>query len=75
MILSLAVLNQYFYGKKEFLACSSSSIKQVCLPVAEAAFFTFVSDVLVGESASLKSISGQIAAVSSDMQDNIQCLE
>ena len=34
--------------KKEFLACSSSAIKQVCLPVWEAAFFTFVSVVLVG---------------------------
>ena len=39
--------------KKEFLACSSSAIKQVCLPVWEAAFFMFVSGVLVGESASL----------------------
>ena len=39
--------------KKEFLACSSSAIKQVCLPVAEAAIFTFVSSVLVGEFASL----------------------
>ena len=34
--------------KKEFLACSSSATKQVCLPVAEAAFSTFVSGVLVG---------------------------
>ena len=34
--------------KKEFLACSSSSsIKQVCLPVAEAAFFTFESSGFV----------------------------
>ena len=47
MIPSLAVLNQYLYGKKEFLACSST-IKQVCIPVWEAAFFTFVSGVLVG---------------------------
>ena len=39
--------------KKEFLARGSSAIKQVCLPVWEAAFFTFVPGVLVGESASL----------------------
>ena len=38
--------------KKELLACSSSAIKQVCLPVREAAIFTLVSGVLVGESAS-----------------------
>ena len=54
MIPSLAVSNQYLYGKKEFLACSSSAIKQVCLPVWKATFFTFVSGVLVGESASLR---------------------
>ena len=47
MIPTLAVLNQYLSGKKEFLACSSSTIKQVCLPVWEAAFFMFVSGVLV----------------------------
>ena len=34
--------------KKDFLACSSGAIKQVCLPVWEAAFFTLVSGVLVG---------------------------
>ena len=48
MIQNLAVLNQYLYGKKGLLACSSSAIKQVCLPVWEAAFNTFVLDVLVG---------------------------
>ena len=35
---SLAVLSQYFYAKKKFLACSST-IKQACLPVWEAAVF------------------------------------
>ena len=40
MVPSLAVLNQYLYGKKEFLGCSSSAMKQVCLPVWEAAFCT-----------------------------------
>ena len=34
-------------AKDEFLAYSSSAIKQVCLPVWEAAFFTFLSGVLV----------------------------
>ena len=48
MVPSLAVLNQYLYAKKEFLACSSSAIKQVCLPVWEAAFLTFESSVLDG---------------------------
>ena len=33
---------------KELLACSSSAMKQVCLPVWEVAFFMFVSGVLVG---------------------------
>ena len=43
------MLNQYLYAKKEFLACSSSTIiKQVCLPVWEVAFLTFESSVLVG---------------------------
>ena len=46
--------------KKEFLACSSRTIKQVCLPVWEAAFFTFVSGVLVGESASLLNFVDEI---------------
>ena len=43
--------------KKEFLACgSSATIKQVCLPVWEAAFLMFVSGVLVGESALLPTL-------------------
>ena len=47
MVPNLAVLNEYLYAKIEFLTCSST-IKQVCLPVWEAAFFTFESSVLVG---------------------------
>ena len=48
MVPSLAVLNHYLYAKKEFLACSSDTIKKVCLPVWEAAFLMFESSVLVG---------------------------
>ena len=43
--------------KKDFLACgSSTTIKQVRLPVAEAAFFTFVSGVLVGGFVPLRAV-------------------
>ena len=42
--------------KKEFLACSSRAIKQVGLPVWEAAFLTLVSGALVGESPPLPAI-------------------
>ena len=48
MVPSLAVLKKYLYVKKEFLACSSRAIKQVCLPVWEAPFLTFELSVLVG---------------------------
>ena len=48
MVPNLAVLSNYLYGKKKFLACSSSAIKQVSLPVWEAAFITFVWGVLIG---------------------------
>ena len=47
MVPSLSVLKQYLNAKKEFLACSST-IKQVCLPVWEAAFFMFELSILVG---------------------------
>ena len=47
MVPSLAVLNQYLFAKKEFLACSRT-IKQVRLPLWEAAFLMFESNVLVG---------------------------
>ena len=48
MVPNLAVLNQNLYDKKEYLAWSST-IKQSCLPVWEAAIFTFESRVSVGE--------------------------
>ena len=50
MIRSLVVSNQYLYAKIGVFSLQRNAIKQVCLPVWEAAFLAFVSGVLVGES-------------------------
>ena len=47
MIPSLAVFNQYLYGKKESLACSIT-IKRFVYRFGRPHFFTFVSGVLAG---------------------------
>ena len=48
MVPDLAVLNWNSYAKREFIACGSSAIKQICLPLWEAATFTPELSILVG---------------------------